>query len=78
MNALDDIVNRAIHYTNGVLARMPSYREVAIAGLRKLRAALARDGADGSALVRLDSYLESLDDKAARGESALTRSERLL
>ena len=73
MDTLDDIVSRAINYTNGVLIRMPTYRGAAIAGLFKLRAALARNAPDNPALARLDAYLESLDDKATQDESALTR-----
>lgn len=74
VSALADIVDRAIIYTNAVLDRMPSYRQTAIAGLRKLRAALAERTPDDPALARLDAYLESLDGGPAPDESTLTRS----
>ncbi len=67
MSALEDIVDRAIGYTNKILSTMPSYRQAAIAGLRKLRAALAEKSPDDPALARLDEYLESLN---ASGDSA--------
>jgi hypothetical protein len=75
---LEDIVQRAINYTNGVLDRMPSYREAAVAGLRKLRAALAANSPDDPALAELDAYLESLEGGTTPGDSALTRPSRLL
>ncbi len=79
MDALHDIVGRAIAYTNNLLNLMPTYRPAAISGLRTLRAALAaRQSTNDPAFARLDEYLESLDGKAERGESALTPSERLL
>jgi hypothetical protein len=78
VNALKDIVSRAIDHTNSILTMMPSYRRSAISGLRKLRAALAAGTPDDPALASLDAYLESLDKKAARGECVFTRSERLL
>lgn len=78
MSALENIVDRAINYTNSILNRMPSYRGAAIAGLRKLHEALVANTPDDPALVRLAAYLESLDDKAPQSESALTPSERLL
>jgi len=61
VSALDDIVDRAIDYTNRILNTMPSYRQAAIAGLRKLRAALVEKTPDDPAIARLDAYLESLD-----------------
>lgn len=60
MSALDEIVDRAIEYTNKILNTMPSYRAAAIEGLRKLRAALAQKTPDDPAIARLDAYLESL------------------
>jgi hypothetical protein len=57
---------------------MPSYREPALAGLRKLRAALAAQTPDDPAVAKLDAYLESLDGGRSRDESSLTRWERLL
>jgi len=60
VSALEDIVDRAIEYTNKILNTMPSYRSSAIEGLRKLRIALADKTPDDPAIARLDAYLESL------------------
>ncbi len=60
MSGLDEIVDRAIDYTNRILKDMPSYREAALAGLRKLRAGLAEKSPRDPALKRLDDYLEGL------------------
>ena len=60
MSALEDIVNRAIEYTNKILSTMPSYLQPAIEGLRKLRGALAEKTPDDPAIAKLDAYLESL------------------
>jgi hypothetical protein len=57
---LDDIVDRAIDYTNRILHAAPSYHEAAVAGLRKLRAGLAQKSPGDPALKRLDDYLENL------------------
>jgi len=64
VSALDDIVDRAIEYTNKILSTMPSYRPSAIEGLRKLRRALAEKTPDDPAIARLDAYLESLGPSA--------------
>jgi hypothetical protein len=60
VSALNDIVDRAIDYTNRILRSMPSYHEAAVAGLRKLRAGLAEKSPGDPALQRLDDYLDSL------------------
>ena len=60
MNALEEIVDRAIEYTDKILNTMPSYRQAAIVGLRKLRVALAEKAPDDPAIARLDAYLQSL------------------
>ena len=60
MSALDDIVDRAIDFTNRILAAMPSYRGATLRGLRKLRASLAQKSPDHPAIKRLDDYLEAL------------------
>jgi hypothetical protein len=78
VSALEDVADRAINYTNSVLNKMPSYREPAIAGLRKLRGALAAQTPEDPAIAKLDAYLESLDRSPSPGESSLTRRERLL
>jgi hypothetical protein len=69
VSALDDIVDRAIDYTNRILQTMPSYHATAVAGLHKLRAGLAEKSPGDPALKRLDDYLESLSgqDPSAGG-----------
>ncbi len=64
MSELEGIIDRAIEYTNLILKSAPSYREAAIAGLRKLRANLARQTPDDPALARLDAYLDALAQNA--------------
>jgi hypothetical protein len=64
VNALDEIVDRAIDYTNLILRRMPSYRDAAISGLRTLRESLAVRSPDNPAVGKLDAYLDSLRDRA--------------
>jgi hypothetical protein len=63
VNELDDIVDRAMDFTNSVLRAMPSYREAAVTGLRKLRDSLREKSPDHPALKRLDAYLKSLDGR---------------
>jgi hypothetical protein len=60
LSALEDIVDRAIDYTNQILHTMPTYRSAAIEALRKLRENLARQGPDDPALRKLDDYLDRL------------------
>jgi hypothetical protein len=60
VSALDEIVDRAIAYTNTLLQMMPSYREAAVGGLRKLRDALAQKSPDDPALEKLGVYIETL------------------
>jgi hypothetical protein len=64
VNALDEIVDRAIDYTNLILRRMPSYRGAAISGLRTLRDSLAERTSNDPAIGKLDAYLDSLRDRA--------------
>jgi hypothetical protein len=57
---LEEIVDRAIDYTNLILKRMPSYRDAAVSGLRNLRVSLAAKSPANPALRNLDDYLERL------------------
>jgi hypothetical protein len=57
---LEEIVDRAIDYTNIILKRMPSYRDAAVSGLRNLRISLAAKSPENPALRNLDEYLEAL------------------
>jgi hypothetical protein len=60
VDSMEEIVSRAIDYTNIILRRMPSYRDAAVSGLRTLRASLAAKNPDNPALGNLDAYLETL------------------
>jgi hypothetical protein len=60
LSAFEDIADRAIEYTDLVLHRTPSYRETALASLRKLRDNLARRASDERAIRRLDLYIDRL------------------
>ena len=62
MDALDEIVDRAIDYADRILQTMPSYREAAIGGLRVLRSNLAERAPDHPAVQRLDDYLGGLGE----------------
>lgn len=57
---LDEIIDRAIEYTNLILQRMPSYRDAAISGLRTLRHSLAARSPADPAVRKLDDYLDTL------------------
>ena len=61
VSILDEIVDRAIEYTNRSLKAMPSYRNAAIEGLKNLRESLAKKDSDDPALARLDDYLKQLE-----------------
>ena len=62
VNELEDIVDRAIDYTNLILRRAPSYRDSAISGLRTLRESLAEKAPDDPAVRKLDGFLDTLSD----------------
>lgn len=62
VDALEDIVDRAIDYTDRILQNMPGYRNAAVAGLRNLRSNLAERAPDHPALGRLDTYLAGLGE----------------
>jgi hypothetical protein len=65
LSALEEIVDRAIAYTDRILATAPNYRGAAIAGLRKLRDNLARTAPDDAAIRKLEVYLDGLARHAA-------------
>jgi hypothetical protein len=67
VSALDEIVDRAIEYTNLILRRMPSYRDAALEGLRKLRESLAAKAPDDPAIGKLDAFLSDLDGRDQDG-----------
>jgi hypothetical protein len=60
MSALDDIVDRAIDFTDRILEKMPSYRRATVTGLRKLRDSLSQKSPGHSAIARLDAYLKAV------------------
>ena len=61
MSILDEIVDRAIDYTQRALQTMPSYRSAAIDALKKLRAGLVGKAGSEAALAKLDDYLRQLE-----------------
>jgi hypothetical protein len=63
VSTADDIVDRAIEYTNRILGTMPNYRTAAITGLRRLRDSLAKKSPHEPALNWLDDYIDKLDDR---------------
>ena len=60
MNNLDEVVDRAMDYTNLILQRMPTYRDAAVEGLSLLRDTLAAKTPGDPAIGKLDRYLQSL------------------
>lgn len=60
MNLLGEIVDRAIDYTDRIVHEMPSYREAAIEGLRKLGLGLAEKSPEHPAIRKLFDYLAAL------------------
>lgn len=60
MSELEDIVDRAIAYTDTLLRIRPTYLQAAVGGLRKLRDALALKSPDDPSIEKLDAYLEAL------------------
>ncbi len=60
LSALEEIVDRAIDYTDRILGAMPTYRGAAIEGLRKLRDNLSQRAPDDPAIGKLDAYLANL------------------
>ena len=59
---LEEIVDRAIDYTNIILRRMPTYRDAAVSGLRNLRDTLAAKNPENRAVRKLSDYLDTLRD----------------
>jgi hypothetical protein len=60
MNILGEIVDRAIDFTDRMVFAMPSYREAAIAALRRLGVRLAKNSPDHPAVRKLFDYLDAL------------------
>jgi hypothetical protein len=67
MNATNEIVDRAIAYTDRILDTMPSYREAAVAGLRRLGLNLAEKSPEHPAIRRLDAYLDAVGEGSSKG-----------
>ena len=66
MNLLGEIVERAIDYTDRIVIEMPSYREAAIEGLRRLGLGLAQKSPDHPAVRKLFDYLEAVTGGVGR------------
>jgi len=60
MNLLGEIVDRAIDYTDRIVLEMPSYRQAAIDGLRRLGLNLAEKSPEHPAIRKLFDYLDAL------------------
>lgn len=69
MNLLGEIVDRAIDYTDRIVFEMPSYREAAIEGLRRLGLSLAEKSPDHPAIRKLFDYVDALTGDASEGAS---------
>ena len=69
MNLLGEIVDRAIDYTDRIVIEMPSYREAAIEGLRRLALSLAEKSPEHPAIRKLFDYLDALTGAAAERAS---------
>jgi hypothetical protein len=67
VSALDEIVDRAIDFTNRIVKAMPSYRSATLRGLRKLRASLGEKSPGHPALKRLDDYIDAVTGRAPCG-----------
>jgi hypothetical protein len=66
MNLLGEIVDRAIDYTDRIVLEMPSYREAAIEGLRRLGLSLAEKSPEHPAIRKLFDYLDALTGGSQR------------
>ena len=64
MDKIDELVERAIAYTEDILARGPEHWESARDGLEKMRLSLEAGAPSHPALERLRLYVEALE---ARG-----------
>jgi hypothetical protein len=60
MDRIDEIVNKAIQYTEKILDRAPSHYAAARDGLERLRDNLTLGAEDHPALGRLDNYIGEL------------------
>jgi hypothetical protein len=60
MDGIDDIVDRAIQYTEEILEQAPRHYEVAREGLTRMRDNLTIGAEDHPALGRLDEYIGEL------------------
>jgi hypothetical protein len=67
MSLLGEIVERAIDYTDRIVIEMPSYREAAIEGLRRLGLALAEKSPDHPAIRKLFDYIDAMTGGASGG-----------
>jgi hypothetical protein len=67
MDRIDEIVDRAIQYTEDILKQAPRHFRSARDGLVKMRDNLTFGANDHSALGRLDDYIGELDRRFARG-----------
>ena len=67
MDKIDEIVNRAMNYTDLVLINTPDYADAAIAGLGRLRDTLAASFPDHPAVHRLSDHISTLETEPNSG-----------
>ena len=60
MDKIDEIVDKAIQYTEDILARAPRHYSVAREGLERMRDNLKIGAEDHEALRKLENYLDEL------------------
>jgi hypothetical protein len=61
LDKTDEIVQRAIDYTDLVLINTPAYAPAAVAGLRRLRDTLAASLPDHPGVLRLSDYIATFE-----------------
>jgi len=66
MDKIDEIVDRAIQYTEKILGQAPRHYKVAREGLEKMRDSLATGLENHPALGRLDKYIGELGRRFAQ------------
>ena len=60
MDKIEEIVDRAIKYTEDILQRAPQHYQASLDGLRRMRDNLQFGADDHPALERLNAYLDEL------------------
>jgi hypothetical protein len=66
MDRIDEIIDKAIKYTEKILARAPGHYAAAREGLERMRDNLMIGAADHPAIGRLDDYIGELERRFTR------------